>query len=364
MPPDQSLRDILNALSGPALVIGPDGRILLENERTAALLHPSDTGDVGVRRTAELNNLLLSSLMNRGTDGELHLVHPSDGARIFAASSAPLPSATAGEGARLWTLQDVTESRRTCNELEVRVERQARELESANRLKSEFLASMSHELRTPINALLGYTALLRDRVYGDLTRGQEAALDRVSNASEHLLELVSDILDLARLQGGGLTVQPEPVDLAELIHDVAHAVEPNLRAKQLEFQVEIQPELPRVTTDRARLRQVLMQLLSNAIKFTPRGSVAVEARRAKRGGGVEIVVSDTGIGIRPEHLSTIWEEFRQVDQTWTREHEGTGLGLAIAKQMLDVLGGNVRVRSRPGHGSVFTVTLPLRSKNE
>ncbi len=359
MLPDHSLLGVLNGLSGPALVIGPDARILLENQHATALLHPHDTGDAGVRRTAELNNLLLSSLINRGEEGELHLVHPFDGARVFDASSAPLPPETAGEGVRLWTLRDVTDSRRACNELEVRVERQARELESANRLKSEFLASMSHELKTPINALIGYTALLRDRVYGDLTRGQEAALERVSSASEHLLELVSDMLDLARLQGGGLTVHPEPVELAELIRDVGRAIESQVQAKQLDFQVEIEPELPRVTTDRARLRQVLMHLLSNAIKFTSHGSISVQARRARRGRGVEILVADTGIGIRQEHLSTIWEEFRQVDQSWTREHEGTGLGLAITKQMLELLGGTVRVRSRPGQGSVFTVTLPL-----
>lgn len=364
MAPDQSLLGVLNALPDPALVIGHDARILLENRQLAALLHPADTSDAAVRRTSELNNLLLSSLMNRGTNGELHLVHPADGARIFDASSAPLPPEMAGEGARLWTLRDVTESRRACNDLEVRVERQARELESANRLKSEFLASMSHELKTPINALIGYSALLRDRVYGDLTRGQEAALDRVSTASEHLLELVSDMLDLSRLQGGGLAVRPEPVELAELIRDVGRAVEPQVQAKQLDFQVEIEPELPRVITDRARLRQVLMHLLSNAIKFTSHGNVSVQARRAKRRRGVEILVSDTGIGIRREHLSTIWEEFRQVDQSWTREHEGTGLGLAITKQMLELLGGTVRVRSRPGQGSVFTVTLPLSNKSE
>lgn len=359
-----SLLAVLDALADPALVIGSEGRILLENRRAAAFFRSTDGDDLASRRTRELNNLLLSALMNRGEGGELHLVHPAEGARIFDAASAPLPLEVAGEGARLWTLRDVSDSRRACNELEVRVERQARELESANRLKSEFLASMSHELRTPINALIGYTALLRDRVYGDLSRGQEAALERVANASEHLLQLVSDMLDLARIQGGGLAIQPQPVDLAELIDDVAGAIQPQLRSKPLDFRVEVEPDLPRVTTDRARLRQVLMHLLSNAIKFTPNGGVTIQARRVKHGAGVEISVADTGIGIRREHLSMIWEEFRQVDQTWTREHEGTGLGLAISKQLVNLLGGKVRVRSQPGQGSVFTITLPLSIKSE
>lgn len=353
---------ILDALLDPALVIGPDGRVLLENRLAEALFHPGESLDDGSRRSVEVNNLLMSSLMSRASEGELHLVDLTGAARVFDAVSAALPGEAAGEGARLWTLRDVTDGRRRHNNLEVQLERQARELEGANRLKSEFLASMSHELRTPINALIGYTALLRDGVYGDLTRGQEAALERVASASEHLLELVSDMLDLARLQGGGVQMHPEPVELSELVSEVIRAAEPQARAKGLAVSVDVEPELPPVVTDRARVRQVLIHLLSNAVKFTPPdGEVAVYARRSKREDAVEIAVVDTGIGIRREHLGMIWEEFRQVDQTWTREHEGTGLGLAITKQLMDLLGGTVRVRSRPGRGSVFAVTLPLRT---
>ena len=355
------LRGVLEALQEPALVIGADGRVLLENGRAEALFHPGDAADGAARRTVEVNNLLMSALMTRAAEGELHLVDLDAGARVFAAVSAPLPAEAAGQEARLWTLRDVTESRRTCRDLEIQVERQTRELEGANQLKSQFLASMSHELRTPINALIGYTALLRDGVYGALTRGQDAALERVANASEHLLELVSDMLDLARLQGGGVRMHAEPVAVNDVIAEAVVATEAQAIAKELQVATEVEPDLPALTTDRARLRQVLVHLMSNAVKFTPpKGEVTVYARTSRRGDAVEIAVVDNGIGIRAEHLSMIWEEFRQVDQTWTREHEGTGLGLAITKQLMDLLGGTVRVRSRPGRGSVFAVTVPLR----
>ena len=364
MSPREILRGVLNALADPALVLGGDGQILVENQLAAGLLHPAQGDDPEARRTVELNNLLLSALVLRAESGELHLVDPVRGPRLFDAVSAPLPVELTVDGARLWTLRDITQRQRACDELEVRLEKQSRELESANRMKAEFLASMSHELRTPINALMGYTALLRDGVYGDLTRGQEEALKRVASASEHLLEMVTDLLDLARLQGRGIAIHPEPVALPDLLEHVVQVIEPEARAKQLAVDLEIEPDLPHLYTDRMRLRQVLMHLLSNAIKFTPSGEIAIHAQRAKRGKAVEIAVADTGIGIRREHIPVIWEEFRQVDQTWTREHEGTGLGLAITKQLVDLLGGTVRVRSRQGQGSVFTVSLPIRNTGE
>jgi signal transduction histidine kinase len=241
-----------------------------------------------------------------------------------------------------------------------RLEWQQQELERAYRLKSEFLASMSHELRTPINALLGYASLMRDGLYGELTRRQDEALARMYVASEHLLDLVNDILDLAKIEAGKMPVHVEPVELPDLLREVSEAVEPLVKRKGLAYAVEVGGELPVLETDRTRVKQVLLNLLSNAVKFTPRGEVRLHARVA--GGGVEVAVADTGIGIPPDQLDAIWDDFRQVDQSSTREYGGTGLGLSIVRKLLALLGGSVRVESQVGRGSTFIVTLPLRSR--
>ncbi len=241
------------------------------------------------------------------------------------------------------------------------LEWQRRELERAYRLKSEFLASMSHELRTPINALLGYTSLMQDRIWGELTPKQAEALERMRGASEHLLDLVSDILDLAKIEAGKMPVHLEPVELADLFREVSLTIEPMVEKKGLEYVVDVAEDLPVLETDRTRVKQVVLNLLSNAVKFTHVGSVRLRARRADDAEAVEVEVADTGIGIREEDLEAIFDDFRQVDQSSTREYGGTGLGLSIVRKLLGLLGGSIRVRSAAGRGSVFTVRLPLRS---
>jgi signal transduction histidine kinase len=241
------------------------------------------------------------------------------------------------------------------------LEWQSRELERAYRLKSEFLASMSHELRTPINALLGYTSLMRDRIYGDITKRQAEALDRMFAASQHLLELVNDVLDLAKIEAGKMPVHLEQVDVAALIRELSATVEPMVRHKELEYRVELAPDLPVLETDRTKVKQILLNLLSNAVKFTHDGEIRVAARLVDDG-GVEVEVGDTGIGIDPDSLESIFDDFRQVDQSSTREYGGTGLGLSITRKLLDLLGGSVRVESELGKGSVFIVRLPPRSR--
>ncbi|HEX6037154.1 ATP-binding protein, partial [Longimicrobium sp.] len=238
---------------------------------------------------------------------------------------------------------------------------QGEELQRAYRHKSEFLASMSHELRTPINALLGYTALLRERIYGDLTQRQDEALQRMQSSSAHLLELVNDILDLARIEAGRMPVHLEAVLLGPLVESVVDSVEPLARGKGLALEVDVPAELPALITDRTRVKQIVLNLLSNAVKFTREGAVSLTARPLEGGEGVEVAVADTGIGIAPEALAGIFDDFRQVDQSSTREFGGTGLGLSIVRKLLGLLGGSIRVESAPGVGSTFTVTLPFRS---
>jgi PAS domain S-box-containing protein len=243
-------------------------------------------------------------------------------------------------------------------EQNARLQWQSQEVERANKLKSEFLASMSHELRTPINALIGYTALLLDGVLGEVNGRQRDALLRGRAAAEHLLALINDILDLAKIEAGKMPLRLEEVSLRDVTLEVTQQVEPMVRKKQLQFTIDIAPDCPPIYSDRTKIKQILLNLLSNAVKFTNRGHVTVEAHRAVE--GVRIDVIDTGIGIRASDLQAIWEDFRQVDQSRTREFGGTGLGLSITRKLLDRLGGSVDVRSTYGEGSTFSVYLPLR----
>jgi PAS domain S-box-containing protein len=244
-------------------------------------------------------------------------------------------------------------------EQNARLQWQSQEVERANKLKSEFLASMSHELRTPINALIGYSALLLDGVLGEVTPKQRDALGRGRSAAEHLLNLINDILDLAKIEAGKMPLHLEDVPLREVTLEVTQQIEPMVRKKQLDFAIEVAPDCPVIYSDRTKIKQVLLNLLSNAVKFTNKGRVSIEAQCAP--GGVRIDVVDTGIGIKQSDLQAIWEDFRQVDQSRTREFGGTGLGLSITRKQLERLGGSVTVQSTYGEGSTFSVYLPVRA---
>jgi PAS domain S-box-containing protein len=240
-----------------------------------------------------------------------------------------------------------------------RLEWQSRELEKASRLKSEFLASMSHELRTPINAVLGYTSLMREEIYGELTTKQKNALDKINTASQHLLDLINDILDLSKIEAGKMPVYLEEVPLKQVLGELAESVEPLIREKSLAFHFEVDESVPPLFTDRTKLKQILLNLLSNAVKFTASGSISLIGERAGAS-RVRITVEDTGIGIKEEDLDKIFEDFRQVDQSPTREYGGTGLGLSITRKLISLLDGAIEVDSRYGRGSRFSVNLPLR----
>ena len=236
---------------------------------------------------------------------------------------------------------------------------QAHEVEKANRLKSEFLASMSHELRTPINAIVGYAALLLENMFGPLTDQQKDALDRTRAAADHLRALIDDILDLAKIEAGKMQFTMEELSLADVVREASQQMEPMIRRKSLSYTVDIAAVSPTISSDRTKLKQILLNLLSNAMKFTTRGGVSVVVRPHAM--GIRIDINDTGIGIRPEHLSVIWEDFRQVDQSRTREFGGTGLGLSITRKLVERLGGSIAVESIVGVGTSFTVILPLRA---
>jgi signal transduction histidine kinase len=241
--------------------------------------------------------------------------------------------------------------------------RQRRELETArliaeeaSRLKGEFLASMSHELRTPLNSIIGYSQFMLDGLDGELTPAQRRDLGRVLANGEHLLGLINDVLDLSKIEAGQFQVYPEPTLLGEVVQGALAAVEPLARRKALRLEFSLPPGLPPVMADPDRLRQVLLNLLSNAVKFTDAGAVRVLARALDD--VTEVTVSDTGPGVPPDAQQTIFERFRQLDGSSTRRHNGTGLGLAIARQLLELMGGSIRLSSTPGRGSDFIFTLP------
>ena len=244
-------------------------------------------------------------------------------------------------------------------EQNTRLQWQSRELEKANRLKSEFLASMSHELRTPINALIGYASLMLDRIYGDLTPRQEEGLNRIQGAAQHLLALINDILDLAKIEAGRMPLHLDDVTLGEIMTEISDQIEPLVKKKSLTFNVGMPSGGLMLHTDRTKVKQILLNLLSNAVKFTHQGGIWVTISRDEE--DLRFDVRDTGIGIRPSDLDSIWEDFRQVDQSRTREFGGTGLGLSITRKLVDALGGHVFAESVFGKGSTFTVILPIKS---
>jgi polar amino acid transport system substrate-binding protein len=245
----------------------------------------------------------------------------------------------------------------------VRLEERAQQIAEANRAKSRFLANVSHELRTPLNAIVGFNSLATDGIYGPLPAPLKSAHERIRAAAEHLLGLVNDVLDLSKIEVGRMDVDLETTDLAALLDSVVTVIEPIATAKGLEMDVILGQDLPRITTDRRHVRQILLNLASNAIKFTERGSVTLIARRSKDPGpeSVLVMVEDTGVGIEADDIARIFEEFEQVRPSGRGDslERGTGLGLAIARKLARLLGGDVNVTSRKGVGSRFTLQLPI-----
>jgi signal transduction histidine kinase/CheY-like chemotaxis protein len=241
------------------------------------------------------------------------------------------------------------------SELEV----QKRQLDEASRLKSAFLSNMSHELRTPLNSVNALAGVLRRRLAGAIPAEETGYLEVIERNGQHLLALINDILDLSRVEAGKTEIVASRFSVRELVAGVVAMVEPQAREKNLALINEVEGDLPPVIGDHARCRQILLNLVGNAVKFTERGEVRLSAR--PQDDAVLLVVADTGIGIAPEHLPHIFDEFRQGDSSTSRKYGGTGLGLAIAKKFATLLGGGISVESTPGRGSTFTFRLPRRA---
>jgi signal transduction histidine kinase len=236
------------------------------------------------------------------------------------------------------------------------------EIERANRLKSEFLANMSHELRTPLNAIIGFSQLLHDGEVGPISAEQKEFLADVLTSGRHLLRLINDVLDLAKIEAGRMELWPEPVDLPELVREVRDVLRGIAATKGVKISTDMHPELSTVTVDPARIKQVLYNLLSNAIKFTPHGgAIQVRGGPADDPAEVRIEVEDNGIGIDEQDLPKLFVEFQQLDLSTNKRYQGTGLGLALTKRFVEGHRGRITVKSSPGKGSTFTVILPRDS---
>jgi CheY-like chemotaxis protein len=217
---------------------------------------------------------------------------------------------------------------------------------------------MSHELRTPLNAIINFTHFLGDPDYGPLNEQQQLFQNRVIYNAEHLLGLINDILDLVKIEAGKMDLQREEVDLHATLHGVMSTAQGLTKEKGLELTLDVPDDLPPIWGDKTRIRQVLINLVSNAAKFTDQGGITVRARESS-GGFVQIAVHDTGVGIAPEDQLRIFEEFQQVQDSMDRSYGGTGLGLPISKRLIEMHGGQIELDSAPGAGSTFTFTLPI-----
>ncbi len=352
---------VVESLADAALVLRRES-VIARNDGARRLFAPDPGRPAGRRRAARENAARLRAwivardLDARGT-GEVLLLDPaSDTERRFEVSRGPI----GGRGLSLVLLRDRTEEierdRRVVEQNEL-LRRQALESEQASNMKSQFLANMSHEFRTPLNAILGYAQMLLSGVAGELNGHQRQHLTRIESNGKNLLGMINDLLDLAKIESGRMTVRVEEFCFRELMAEVLAELEPIIARASIEVSTEI-PENFGVESDRQRVKQIVVNLLSNALKFTPKGSVRVSAAVDPQKSRISISVRDTGIGIAEADHERVFEAFRQVEGSLSRKYGGTGLGLAIVRLLAETLHGRVRLRSRLGEGSTFTLELP------
>lgn len=300
-------------------------------------------------------------------------IHTPHGLRFLHTKKIPILDEDNEPRYLLGISEDITDRKDAAQALE----RQARELsrsnaallqakdaaEAANHAKSEFLANMSHELRTPLNAIIGFSEILEDQTFGELNQRQIKYVSNILTSGRHLLQLINDILDLAKVEAGRLNLDYEQFAVGTALQDVANVVKTLAQKKNIALDIEVPHDLPLVTADQAKFKQVMYNLLSNAIKFTPEGGqVQVQANAEQREKSyLRIAVSDSGIGIKPEDQERIFGEFEQVDSSYARQQQGTGLGLALTRRLVELHGGRLWVESEgiEGQGSTFTFVLPV-----
>jgi len=267
------------------------------------------------------------------------------------------------------TLADLTAIQQRVADLEEELAQTKRELvesktqlREADKLKSEFIATVSHELRTPLNSILGFAKLLLKQKIGPLNPIQQTDLSVIYDSAQHLLSLVNDILDLSKIEAGKIRLDAEWVSVEEIIVGVMASTYILIEDKPIELKEEIESNLPKVYVDRGRIRQAVINILSNAAKFTDVGSITMRVRKITKNEQecVCFSIKDTGIGIAAEDMDKVFEAFRQIDSSVARRAEGTGLGMPISYRLVSLHGGELWVESQVGHGSTFSFTIPLK----
>ena len=351
-----------DALTDAVFVLGSDGVVQRANAAAGALLGTPASRIVGhglgallAAAFGEPSAALATRLVVAPRlDKALYIM----GGRTFSVTTHEMKGG-ADPDRKVCVFEDVSERMAAEREREelLQVAEQARlEAESANRSKSEFLAVMSHELRTPLNAIGGYAQLLELGIRGPVTELQRADLDRIMRSQSYLLSLINDVLNFAKIESGHMKVDQVDVRLAEVVEGMRDFVQPQLRERELDFTIANCDDGLVVRGDRDKVQQILLNLLSNALKFTPAGG-SITLRCTRRDNGAVISVEDTGQGIAADKLEWIFEPFVQVDRRYKREQEGIGLGLAISRELARAMGGDLVVRSVEGKGSTFELLL-------
>jgi len=386
---------ILDSVADPIVVTDPSGGTVLMNDPAERLFSaPSDSGEA-TRRRAHTNDANFSSFLShllapsgaRRWRAVLHLVDPATGAPLpMEAMASQVLSDQAEPTSIVTLLHDRTEAlekarlleqlKSASTELEAKVHtataelaeqneklrRQALQVEQASAAKSQFLANMSHEFRTPLNAILGYTSMLLQGVNGEMTPQQKRNLQRIDSNGRHLLQVINEILDITRIEAGRMPLNLTGFMLPELIQEVVAEMDPIIARTKLTVLTALAPEVPELQGDRQKVKQIVLNLLSNALKFTHEGSVQLSTAYDFATSTVSVSVKDSGIGIAPEHQEKVFEDFQQVDSSPTRAYGGTGLGLSICRRLATMMGGRVTVQSALGEGSTFTLHLPWRMR--
>jgi PAS domain S-box-containing protein len=387
---------VIDSVADPILVTDPGGNIVMMNAPAERLFVAMEEDSEEAHRQVQANDAHFSSFVSnlffegdsRRRTGSINLVDPVTIASLpMEAISGKIVSEHGEVTAVVTILHDRTEElerarlyeelKKASAELENKVRDATAELvrqnellrrshialEQASSLKSQFLANMSHEFRTPLNAILGYTSMLLKGVSGEMTSQQRRNLERIDSNSHHLLSIINDILDISRIEAGKMPLTLVEFPPADVIREVLAEVEPLIARAKLTITTELDEALPSVCSDRQKVKQIVINLLTNALKFTPQGWVKVTAAWDERLDRVTIAVADSGIGISPKDQDVIFEDFRQADDSPTRQYTGAGLGLAICRRLTQMLGGDLTVRSALGEGSVFTLTVPRASKD-
>jgi signal transduction histidine kinase/DNA-binding response OmpR family regulator/HAMP domain-containing protein len=364
----QRLIDAIESINEGFALYDADDRLILCNSRYEELLYPGagipmEPGtpfETVIRRAAERGLILeakgrvdpwVAERLARHRNPVAAEIQHRDGNRWIQVCERRIAG-----GGTVVVYTDITEIKHHAAQLELARD----EAMAATRAKSQFLTNMSHELRTPLNAIIGITEMLKEEAEETGDEPLVEPLNRIRHAGTHLLALINEILDLAKIEAGKLELHPEEIDLHVLIGEASMTADPLARRNNNHLKVEIASDIGRMQTDPVRLRQVLLNLLSNACKFTKGGTVTLKASRITDRGGdtIQIAVHDTGIGMTAEQRDKLFQEFSQADSTTTRKFGGTGLGLAISRRLCRVMGGDITVQSVVGAGSIFTVALP------